>query len=176
MKSLQNESNSPIFFHIVTKSSPYKGQRELIQAHQQLLKGNPDLYLAIGGKPDKYTEQTIGWVNESGFKNVLFLGFVSDGELAWMYQNTACYVCPSRNEGFGLLNLEAMVYGAPVASSNATCLPEVSGDAALYFDPRNVDEMADVINKILSDEKLRKELIKKGIMLALSSFVLLGRL
>lgn len=150
------------FIMYVGQSSPYKGQRQLIQAHQLLLETHPHLYLAIGGKPDKFTKATERWVAENDYKNVLFLGFVTDGELAWMYQHTACYVCPSRNEGFGLLNLEAMVYGAPVASSNATCLPEVSGDAALYFDPLNICEMARVIDTILSDKKTTKELNTKG--------------
>jgi glycosyltransferase involved in cell wall biosynthesis len=55
-----------------------------------------------------------------------------------------------------------MRHGAPVASSNATCLPEVLGDAALYFNPADSKEMAEQINRILTDKKLRDELIKKG--------------
>ena len=65
-------------------------------------------------------------------------------------------------EGFGLPGLEAMGYGAPVVSSNATCLPEVYGDAAYYFDPRDTDTMATAINEVVSNESLRQELIKKG--------------
>jgi glycosyltransferase involved in cell wall biosynthesis len=67
------------------------------------------------------------------------------------------------SEGFGLPGLEAMVQGAPVASSNATCLPEVYGEAAIYFDPMNVDEMASTLQKVLSDENLRSDLIAKGL-------------
>jgi glycosyltransferase involved in cell wall biosynthesis len=65
-------------------------------------------------------------------------------------------------EGFGLPGLEAMGYGAPVVSSNATCLPEVYGDAALYFDPKAIDDMANKISQVLEDSKLRESLIKKG--------------
>jgi glycosyltransferase involved in cell wall biosynthesis len=65
-------------------------------------------------------------------------------------------------EGFGLPGLEAMNYGAPVASSNATCLPEVYGDAAHYFDPTDSDDIARAIEDILSDPSYRDQLIAKG--------------
>ncbi|MCA9337069.1 glycosyltransferase, partial [Candidatus Saccharibacteria bacterium] len=65
-------------------------------------------------------------------------------------------------EGFGLPGLEAMLYGAPVVSSNTTCLPEILGDAAEYFDPYNVNDMANSIDRVLSDETLRKEMTKRG--------------
>ena len=66
-------------------------------------------------------------------------------------------------EGFGLPGLEAMGYGAPVVSSNATCLPEVYGPAAHYFDPLDVSDMSRAIDEVLSSEKLRAELVKKGV-------------
>jgi glycosyltransferase involved in cell wall biosynthesis len=93
---------------------------------------------------------------------VIFTGFVSEGELKWLYQNCVAYVFPSLSEGFGLPALEAIVSGAPVASSNATCLPEVYGDAAHYFDPLNVEDMAAKVGDIIDDPKLRAELIAKG--------------
>jgi glycosyltransferase involved in cell wall biosynthesis len=65
-------------------------------------------------------------------------------------------------EGFGLPPLEAMGYGAPVVASRASCIPEVLGDAALYFDPENVDDMAHVIEKVLLDGTLRSRLIDRG--------------
>ena len=65
-------------------------------------------------------------------------------------------------EGFGLPGLEAMLYGAPVVSSNATCLPEVYGDAAVYFDPTNTDQMAQMIDQVISDKSIRAKLAKKG--------------
>jgi glycosyltransferase involved in cell wall biosynthesis len=66
------------------------------------------------------------------------------------------------SEGFGLPGLEAMLHGAPVASSTATCLPETHGDAAHYFNPFSVEDIAKSIDDILSDDKLRNELVKKG--------------
>jgi glycosyltransferase involved in cell wall biosynthesis len=65
-------------------------------------------------------------------------------------------------EGFGLPGLEAMGYGAPVVSSRETCLPEVYGDAAHYFDPYSDDDMTRAIDDVLSNSELRRELTKKG--------------
>jgi glycosyltransferase involved in cell wall biosynthesis len=66
------------------------------------------------------------------------------------------------SEGFGLPPLEAMLNGAPVVASNATCIPEVCGDAAHYFDPLDVESIADAINEVLTDKDLRAGLIKRG--------------
>jgi len=87
---------------------------------------------------------------------------MDDEYVNWLYENTSAYVFPSLMEGFGLPGLEAMGNGAPVVSSNATCLPEVYGDAAHYFDPTSVTDMAKSIDEVLSDETLRKKLIKNG--------------
>ncbi|HET7827329.1 MAG TPA: glycosyltransferase, partial [Candidatus Saccharimonadales bacterium] len=87
---------------------------------------------------------------------------VSEGQLRWLYENTAAYVFPTLSEGFGLPALEAMIHGAPVVSSQATCLPEIYGQAALYFDPRSVKDMALKIDQVLSDPRLRTDLINTG--------------
>jgi glycosyltransferase involved in cell wall biosynthesis len=93
---------------------------------------------------------------------VIFTGYVSEGRLRWLYEHAAAYVFPSLSEGFGLPPLEAMIHGAPVVSSNATCLPEIYGDAAHYFDPTDVSDMAKKIDDVLSNPKLREELVEKG--------------
>jgi glycosyltransferase involved in cell wall biosynthesis len=77
-------------------------------------------------------------------------------------ENTKAYVFPSLSEGFGIPGLEAMFYGAPVASSNATCLPEVYGDAAHYFDPTDINDMAEKIDEVLTKPGLRKKLVEQG--------------
>ena len=69
---------------------------------------------------------------------------------------------PSYSEGFGLPPLEAMAHGCPVVSSSATCLPEVYGDAAVYFAPEDVQEMANRVSEVLEDRKLRSQLIDNG--------------
>ena len=119
--------------------------------------------LVHAGKLDYYAKKLRRWVKGQGMEGqVNFLGFVSDQELKWLYQNAQAYVFPSLSEGFGLPGLEAMVHVCPVVSSNATCLPEVYGDAAEYFDPLDVEEMAGAINKVLGSEALRSKLIALG--------------
>ena len=109
-----------------------------------------------------YTNAIESFVQKQGLKNILFTGFVNEGQLRWLYENCGAYVFPSLSEGFGLPALEAMAAGAPVASSDATCLPEIYGDAAYYFNPLSVDDMAQKIDEVLNSEKLRKDLIDKG--------------
>lgn len=150
------------FIIIVGRAEKYKNQQGAIEAHQLLLKNHPDLWLVIIGKRDNTSRKLEEWAHDKGYKQLEFFGFASDDELAWFYNHCAVYAFPSFMEGFGLHALEAMKHGAPVASSNATCLPEVLGDAALYFDPANHQGMADQIDKILTDTKLRKELIALG--------------
>lgn len=151
------------FIMYVGQQSNYKNLRRLMQSHQQLLADHPDLKLVFVGKLGEYGEQSKKWAEQQNFKNIVFTGFVeSDAQLAWLYKNVEAYVFPSLMEGFGLPALEAMAHGAPVVSSNATCLPEVYGDAAHYFDPEDVSDMTRAICEVLEDKKLREELIKKG--------------
>lgn len=151
------------FIMYVGQQSNYKNLRRLMQSHQQLLTDHPDLLLVFVGKLGEYGEQSKEWAEQQNFKNIVFTGFVeSDAQLAWLYKNVQTYVFPSLMEGFGLPALEAMAHGAPVVSSNATCLPEVYGDAARYFDPEDVSDMTRAISEVLEDKKLRSELIKKG--------------
>ena len=91
-----------------------------------------------------------------------YLGMVSDDELATLYKNALCFVFPSKIEGFGLTGLEAMSQCCPVIAANASCLPEIYGDAALYFDPNNVNDLVSKIQSVLSDKNLMKSLVTKG--------------
>lgn len=96
------------------------------------------------------------------YELVLITDFVSDKELDKLYKNASLYVCPSLHEGFGLPSLEAMARGIPVVSSNATCLPEILGEAVIYFNPLDVDDMTEKIKKTLLNDRVKKELIRKG--------------
>lgn len=95
--------------------------------------------------------------------NVQLLGRVSDGELKALYGRAACFVFPSRYEGFGLPPLEAMTCGCPVIAANAASLPEVCGDAALYFDPDDPEGLARAVVRMTEDEDLRDELRARGV-------------
>jgi glycosyltransferase involved in cell wall biosynthesis len=93
---------------------------------------------------------------------ILITGFVSEQELDDLYKNASLFVFPSLYEGFGLPPLEAMKRGVPVVSSNLTCMPEILGDAVLYFNPLNIDDMAEKIKNALTNRGLREALTKKG--------------
>lgn len=150
------------FIMYIGRPLPHKNLPRLIDAFVSLRQKYPDLHLVLAGKQDTLYKRIAKDVRRRTLKNIHFTGFVSEGELRWLYENTAAYVFPSLSEGFGLPGLEAMMHGAPVISSNATCLPEVYQDGALYFDPESVDDIADKISDALRDEKLAKDLVRKG--------------
>lgn len=141
---------------------PHKNLYRLIAAFVILKKKNPNLNLVLAGKKDKLYEQVEKWVEKQNIKDVVFTGFVSEGQLRWLYEHTSAYIFPSLSEGFGLPGLEAMCYGAPVVSSNSTCLPEVYGDAAYYFDPLDVEDIAEKIGEVINNKNLAAKLRKAG--------------
>jgi len=94
---------------------------------------------------------------------VHYLGYLNNEELATLYRGASCLVFTSFYEGFGLPPLEAMACGCPVIVFNVASLPEVCGDAAYYMDPYDVESIAEGIHKVLMDEAMRQNLIKKGL-------------
>lgn len=150
------------FIMYVGRPTPQKNLGRLIDAFLELQKTRPELRLVLAGKTDSNYERYAAKVASDGLRGVVFTGFISDAQLRWLYEHCQAYVFPSLSEGFGLPGLEAMVHGAPVVSSNATCLPEVYGDAAHYFDPLSVTDMATQIAAVLDDASLRGQLIAKG--------------
>lgn len=150
------------FLLYVGSQSDYKNIKRLTDAHQQLLQTYPDLGLVLAGKLNAAALKTQQYVTQHQYKNIHFTDFVSDRQLNWLYDNASAYVFPSLMEGFGLPALEAMGHNLPVVSSNATCLPEVYGDAAVYFDPLNVDDMAEKISSVIDSPDMQKQLAIKG--------------
>lgn len=145
------------------RPTPHKNLRRLIEAFAILHKTYPDLYLMLAGKEDATLQSYKSMITGLGLQDrVIMTGFIPDGELKWAMAHTKAYVWASLSEGFGLPPLEAMLNGAPVASSNASCMPEVLGDAAHYFDPYNVDDIARAVEDLLTDNHLREALIAKG--------------
>ena len=103
-------------------------------------------------------------VNSMGLKDrVVFHGFIEDKNLPSLYCGALGLVFPSLYEGFGLPVVEAMACGIPVLTSNTTSLPEVAGDAAILVNPESVDEIKTGIEKLVSDQALRANLIAKGL-------------
>jgi glycosyltransferase involved in cell wall biosynthesis len=150
------------FIMYVGRPQPHKNLERLIEAFSILKTSHPDLKLVLAGKKDALYKELERKVKEQNVSDVIFPGFISEGQLRWLYENTQSYVFPSLSEGFGLPGLEAMAHGAPVVSSNATCLPEIYAAAASYFNPEDVVEMAQKINEVLSSPQKHKNLSKKG--------------
>jgi glycosyltransferase involved in cell wall biosynthesis len=96
-------------------------------------------------------------------KEVIFVGYVSENDLTKYYNAVDLFVFPTLYEGFGLPPLEAMACGTPVITSNVTSLPEVVGDSAITIDPYDVNAFAEAMFELLTDEKLREDMINKGL-------------
>jgi glycosyltransferase involved in cell wall biosynthesis len=124
-----------------------------------------DPMLLIVGTPAKFSPPVDigGTAQRCGIsERVIHAPYVSEEELLLLYNACGLFAYPSLYEGFGLPVIEAMACGTPVACSNTTSIPEVGGQAVLYFDPESVGEMAEAIGRGLTDEDLRKELARKG--------------
>jgi len=151
----------------VSTIQPRKNYVRLIEAFAKITSDKlpiTDLQLVISGAKGWMFEAVFQAVERLNLRDrVLFPDFVSDDDLPALYAGATLFVYPSLYEGFGLPVAEAMACGAPVVSSNASSLPEVGGDAVLYFDPRNVDAIAETIRRALSDESLQNDLRARGI-------------
>ncbi len=95
-------------------------------------------------------------------KNIIYTGFITDQELVALYKSAGAYVFPTFEEGFGIPMLEAFACGTPVVASNIPVLKEIGGDAAMYFNPKDINDMESAIQEILNDQKLRKQILEKG--------------
>jgi glycosyltransferase involved in cell wall biosynthesis len=146
------------FLLYVGRPAANKNLNRLVDAFNQLQR--PGLKLVFAGKTNGEYRKLAAYTDNA--PDIIFTDFVSDGQLRWLYQHAQVYVFPSLSEGFGLPGLEAMLYDLPVVSSNATCLPEVYRDAALYFDPLDSADIAAKINQLLNDPTLAKDLAAKG--------------
>lgn len=150
------------FILYVGRPTPHKNLERLIEAFARLQARHSDLRLVLAGQQDANYRRIEAAVAAQRLRNFVFTDFVSEGELRWLYEHCAAYVFPSLSEGFGLPGLEAMLHRAPVVSSDATCLPEIYGSAAHYFDPLDTQAMANAIDKVLTDAALRRTLIAAG--------------
>jgi len=151
----------------VGSEQPRKNLSSLLKAFQHIKmdKRFKDLKLIKIGSPgleyDRNT--TLKIIHDLNLQNeVIFTGFISEAELPIYYSNAICFILPSLYEGFGLPLLEAMACGCPVIASNITAIPEVIGDAGILIDPLNENEIAGTIEQLLTDNKLREDLIERG--------------
>lgn len=118
----------------------------------------PGARLVVAGHAGRERERLLALAGE----NVALTGWIADEDLEGLYRLAACCVYPSLHEGFGLPVLEAMARGVPLACSTATSLPEVAGDAAEPFDPRDTRAIAAAIRRLLTDPQRAAELVARG--------------
>lgn len=146
---------------------PRKNLSRLIAAYSSLRRARPEVKLpklVLVGKCAWLYDELLRTINELDVCNsVILTGYVPEADLPALYSGALCFVYPSYFEGFGLPPLEAMKCGAAVIVGNRTSLPEVVGDAGILVDPFDVDDIAQAIERVISDSNLRSHLRAKGL-------------
>lgn len=139
----------------------YKNFNKYLQAIAQSKFKDEIIPVCFGG--GNFNNNEIRLIKKYGLQNRIKLFSGEDKILANLYKNAEIFLFPSLYEGFGIPPLEAMHYGTPVIASNAASIPEVVGDAGIYFNPNDVEDISNKIDKVLNDEQLKKQLQLKGI-------------
>jgi len=152
----------------VSRLDTHKNVARVIQAYDHARKrgGLKHKLVIVGYKGDdspnvKAVAQASPYVSD-----ILFVNYVEAADLNAMYSAADLFIFPSLNEGFGLPLIEAFASGVPIITSNTTSIPEVVVDAAVTVDPLDPDAMGEAIIRVLADEHLRSELIRKGLVRA----------
>ena len=143
---------------------PHKNHLRLMTAFKLYKERNKgDVRLVLSGRLKNETVLGKDLAASAGIgASVLDLGFIPFEDLCGVYSGAEALIFPSLFEGFGIPVLEAMACGCPMAVARATTLPEIAGDAALYFDPTSVEEMASCMARITNDQEIRDDLAARG--------------
>jgi len=158
----KHKIDSPYIFSIGRIESK-KNLTRLIEAFKNFSESRPEYKLVLAGKEGFGSKEIFAKVKELSLGNkVVFTGYVDEDEKSCLYENCEFFVFPSFYEGFGYPLLEAFHYGKPILTSHVSCLPEIAGDAALYFDPFDTATIVQALEKISSNKDLRADLIQKG--------------
>lgn len=148
----------------VGSAYPHKNLVVVFRALQLMRKNDyPDLKLVIVGSRSVFLDRVQQQVEAMGLtKAVIFAGYKSDSDVVALMQHALCVVTPSKSEGFGLTGLEAMQAGTPVIAARATALPEIYGDAALFFNPDDEGGLVCHLTTLLTKPAVRDQLIAAG--------------
>jgi glycosyltransferase involved in cell wall biosynthesis len=148
--------DAPVVLTVAAKR-PHKNLGRLLDAFAQV---DTNALLVVPGFETSYESE----LKERAGERMRFVGWLDDDTLDGLYRAATCLVLPSLAEGFGLPVLEAMARGTPVACSRASSLPEVAGDAVLYFDPLDTSDLAMALGQLLHDPDLRARLREAGVV------------
>lgn len=143
---------------------PHKNLDTLVKAYS-ILKHRYKIThcLVLAGKNEKMRQKLQTVIEQENLtQDVILTGFVEAEWLPGLYACADLFVYPSLYEGFGFQALEAMVYNTPVTIANVASLPEIAGDAAVRFDPKSAENMAETIHNVLTDQTLRDSLVERG--------------
>lgn len=147
----------------VGAQEPKKNVRRLIEAYLEI---DTDMPLVLAGPRGWMWDQEVGAalapLSDKARARLKFTGYVDRDDLRRLYAGACAFVYPSLYEGFGLPALEAMTAGCPVITSGTSSLPEVCGDAAVYVDPFNRDDIRNAIERVIADSDMRARLTLSG--------------
>jgi glycosyltransferase involved in cell wall biosynthesis len=151
----------PYFLYVGSRTKAYKNFDTLLIAFAKAASTNPDLLLCVVGAPFNDPErQQIGELKLTA--RIQHYHHASDTHLAKLYRCSVAFVYPSLYEGFGIPPLEAMACGTVVVAANSSSIPEVVGDAGILFEPKAVDDLADILLELLDSPSKREDMIAKG--------------
>jgi glycosyltransferase involved in cell wall biosynthesis len=157
---LKKYNLTPPFFFYCGTLEPRKFNTNMVKAFAEI---STDAKLVIGGKKGWKFKAIFEEIENSNAREKIILpGFIPDEDVPKLFMAAEAYVFPSFYEGFGIFVIEAMASGCPVITSNTSCLPEISGGAALLVNPQSVKEIADALVKV-RDETLREKMISEGL-------------
>lgn len=149
------------FLLYVGKRSLYKNFDGFFKAVTPLLRRHSDLHLVCAGG-GAFSREEVTAFQAAGLANRIHFRPITDVSLLHLYQQALAFVFPSLNEGFGIPVLEAFCGGCPALLSDRSSLPEIGGDAAIYFDPEDAESIVWAVERVISDSTLRIDLKERG--------------
>jgi glycosyltransferase involved in cell wall biosynthesis len=160
LKNLKIKYNLPEVFMLTVGT--IEERKNTLSVVKALFKGNIDIPYILLGQPTPYAEKIKNYISSKNIKNIIFLDNISNEDLPGIYQLAHLFIYPSLFEGFGIPILESLFSETPVITSSGGCFKETGGDAALYINPANQEEIIHTIKLVIEDHSTRYKMIKNG--------------